>query len=122
MLNKDEKAVMVALQEYERRVDEIADYLGRNASIDFDAKRRLQADLKSLKEDIKAANKRGKIHDDGLPQTAAERAYFSAAMLRASANFTVATNSHPIHSNWLRCLIGIGMDIRQFLGQLEQRA
>lgn len=122
MLTEDEKAVMAALQEYEQRIEELTDYLGTHRSIDLDAKRWLQGQLKSLKDDIKAADKRGKIHNDRLPQTAAERAYFSPAMLRAAANFSVATNSHPIQSNWLSCLMGIRMDVRQFLGQLEKRA
>lgn len=119
MLGAEEKAVMVALQEFEGRIREIMNFLDEKKSITRDEKEWLQSLLSPLKADIKAAAKRGKVNDDQAPQNQAEHAYFSGAMLRASANFSVATNSHPIHSDWFSCLYNIDMDIRQFLCQLE---
>lgn len=119
MLSKEEYDVMIALREYKARIDEIMDFVAEKKTITPDEKDRLQGLITPLKADIKAAAKRGKVKNDRLPQTQAEDAYFFGAMLRASANFSVATNSHPIRSNWLGCLYNVEMDINQFLCQLE---
>jgi hypothetical protein len=119
MLSKEEYDVRNALREYKACIDEIMNFIAEKKTITRDEKDWLQGLITPLKADIKAAAKRGKVKDDRLPQTQAEDAYFSGAMLRASANFSVATNSHPIRSDWLSRFYNVEMDINQFLCQLE---
>lgn len=116
----DEQKVASALKGYVQRLDEITDFLGDKKSITTGEKEWLQSLLTALKADIKAANKRGKVDDDRAPQTHAERAFFEPALRGASANFRVATNSHPIRSGWFSCLYGVRIDLSYYLHQLEK--
>lgn len=113
------REVIVALRVFERRIDEILGMLDGKRSISQREKLDLQALLVPLKADIKSAAKRGKVHDDREPQSSVERAYFDPSLRGASANFRVATNSHPITSRWHECLYDVRIDITYFLSQLE---
>ena len=113
--------VIAALRSLEAQINEIMERIGERRTISPSEKAELQAKLATLKADIKAAAKLNKVHDDRLPQTETERHYFEPALRGAVANFRVATNSHPITSNWHGCLYDVRIDINYFLYQLEKQ-
>ncbi|NHZ38345.1 hypothetical protein [Massilia rubra] len=113
--------VILALRSYSERIDEIMTAIADRRSITSQEKDELQSKLVMLKADIKAAAKRKKVRDNRDPQTSTERAYFEPALRGASANFRVATNSHPITSRWHSCLYDVNIDFSYFLHQLEKQ-
>jgi len=118
MLSADEKAVLESLQDYERRINEILDLLGERSSIPIEDESRLKDLLTSLKSDMKAAGRRGKVNDDGLPQTEAEASYFAGTLAGALTHFSIRTNSHPISANWSGCLFDVRVDFTHSISQL----
>jgi hypothetical protein len=113
--------VLLALREYDVRISEIMNAIGDKRSVSVQEKQRLQAMLSTLKSDIKAAAKREKIYEGRQEQSAVESVYFAPALRGASANFRVATNSHPINSGWHSCLYDVRIDITYYLHQLEEQ-
>lgn len=113
--------VIAALRSYEARLTRIMDAIGDRKSITPGEKAELQSDLVDLKADIKSAAKRNKVHENREPQTPMERHYFEPALRGASANFMVATNSHPITGRWHACLYSVRIDITYFLYQIERQ-
>lgn len=113
--------VIHALRTYKNRITEIMDLIGEKSTVSTAEKAHLQELLAALKQDIKTAAKQGTISKTQRQQSQIESAYFEPAVRSAAANFTVATNSHPIASDWLSCLYGLEMDIGTLLDQLERQ-
>ncbi len=117
----DVRSVVSALADFERRLESLIDEISEKRYFSPPERERLREIITPLKADIKAAAKRMKVNDDRLPQTDIERCYFEPALRSASANFTVATNSNPITSNWVGCLYGVKIDISHPLFNLKEQ-
>jgi hypothetical protein len=114
MPNKDAVGVIRELRRFRDDIDQIVNAIGDKTWIAGEEKERLQALFKSLKSRLKEAAKR-------TPSNEFESAYFEPAVTQAAANLLIATNSHPIKSNWHSALYGIRIDITFYLHQLEQQ-
>lgn len=114
ILNKAASDVIRELRRFRDDIDEIMNAIGDKTSLSGEEKERLQDLFKSLKSRLKEAAKRA-------PSNEFESAYFEPAVNSASANLHIATNSHPIKSNWHHALHGIHIDITHSLIQLEQQ-
>lgn len=113
--------VIMALREFEKDINELMDFLGDKKTISINEKTECQLKLKALKEKLKNAAKTGTVDGAKKPLSHYESAYFQPAVRSASANCNVATNSHPINSNWFSCLYDMDIDITHLLHQLTEQ-
>jgi len=114
MPNKEALEVILELRKFRDDIDEIMNAIGDKAFISREEKELLQEKFKSLKSRLNDAAKRG-THNEF------QDAYFEPAVRSASANLLIATNSHPIKSNWHSALYGIHIDVTYYLDQLEKQ-
>ncbi len=115
------REVIAALREFRDRFEHILHLLDGKKLVTSDEKTNLQGLLKSLKEDLKQAAKTGTVSGLKKPGNHFEQAYFEPAVFKASANFNVAVNSHPIRSDWFSGLYSVEIDITHLLHQLESQ-
>lgn len=113
--------VIMALRGFKKDIKELMDLLGDKKIISIDEKTECQLKLKALKEKLKHATKMGTVDGAKRPLSHYESAYFKPAVRSASANCNVATNSHPINSNWFLCLYDMNIDITHLLHQLTEQ-
>ena len=113
--------VIMALSEFKKDINELMDLIRDKRAISIDEKTECQSKLKALKEKLKHAEKTGTV--DGAKRSLShyESTYFQPAIMPALANCNVATNSHPINSNWFSCLYDMDTDITYFLRQLTEQ-
>jgi hypothetical protein len=114
------RKIIEEMRGYIKRIAELLSILDGKKVVRADERVALQAMAAALKDDLKAAAKRGTITTNTGPQTQPERAFFAPAVQSAAARFRVAVNSHPIRSNWYGCLYEVQMDINFYLHQLEE--
>jgi hypothetical protein len=114
MPDRDAVDVIRELRRFRDDIDEIMNAVCDETWPSGEEKERLQGLLKSLKSRLKGAAKH-------KPMNKFEFDYFQPAVRNASANLRVATNSHPIKSNWCFVLSGVRLDITFLLSQLEEQ-
>ena len=116
--NPDALAVLEQLRSYSDRMTTIMDLIADKHSVTREEKEHLQELLTSLKSDLSADAKRGSTIRGEAELNDIERAYLYPAVFQASADILVATNSHPIKSNWLSEMAGVKIHIDHFLHEL----
>lgn len=79
----DAEAVAQALREFEKRCKAIQDLLGEKRSLSLSEREHITDLYCSLKEDLKAAAKRGTLDERRRPQTQAESAFYDSAVRKA---------------------------------------
>jgi hypothetical protein len=114
MPNKDAVGVIHELRRFSDDVNQILNAISNKTMISAEETVRLQELLKSLKSRLREAAKRSSRNEF-------ESAYFEPAVRNAAAHLRIATNSHPIKSNWLSALLHIRLDITYCLSQLEKQ-
>jgi len=119
-LEKD--AVILALESFQIRTTEIVSQIDGRRQIGAFEKGELQGLYAALKDDVKAAGKRGKVADDRAPQTEWERYSFAPALLKASTQLRARSNTHPITSNWIGSLLDANTEFSYYLHQLRKSA
>jgi hypothetical protein len=78
------QAVIRAMQSFSERTREITNRIEDRRSVGASEKDELQALYSALKDDIKAAAKRGKVEPGHQEQTDWERIYFQPALMQQS--------------------------------------
>jgi hypothetical protein len=115
MPNKDAVGVIHELRRFRDDIEEILNAIGDKTLISEEETLRLQELLKSLKSRLREAAAKHGFRNEF------ESAYFEPAVRNAAAHLRIATNSHPIKSNWLSALLHIRLDITYCLSQLEKQ-
>lgn len=118
--NFERDTVIQALESFELRTTEIVSRIDGRRQIGAFEKGELQALYAALKDDVKAAGKRGKVADDRAPQTDWERYFFTPALLKAATMLRAKSNTHPITSNWIGSLLDAGTEFSYYLHQLKK--
>jgi hypothetical protein len=115
------REVIRELRDYRRRLDELITILEGKHGVSEEQHDELQALLTSLKADLKAAARGGRVCNSSGPPSQIEQAFFAPTLQKAAANLRVAVNSHPIRSDWFSCLYEVRWDIDHPLHQLEEK-
>lgn len=111
--------VIRALRTFRDRIGAIMDRVADRPRLSPDEVADLQALLTELKQDLKAAAKRGTVSETSEGPTDIESAFFSRTVYQAYANLRTRINSHPVRANWYSDLATVHMDFTHTLSQIE---
>lgn len=117
----DRMDVISKLRTFEERISQILNLIGDKRTVDEDQKAELQRLLKNLKSDLGNEARRGETIRGAESLSELESAYLMPAVSQAIGEIRVATNSHPINSDWSSELYAARIDILFFLRQLESQ-
>jgi hypothetical protein len=120
MEDPNKLAVIEALSGFSKRANDIADRISDRHTIGMFEKIELQRLYKSLKDDIKDAADRGKVFVGPKKQSDWERFYFVPATMKAFNSLRAKSNTHPINSSWMGCLLDAQGEFSYYLFQLEK--
>lgn len=120
LVEAGKSTVVHALDQFEKRAREISNRIDGRRSIRAIEKDELQVLYKDLKEEIKAAAKRGKVFQNSQTQTDWERYYFAPAVMKALNGLRARTNTNPISSNWIGSLLDASSEFSYYLSMIER--
>jgi hypothetical protein len=121
MSKKEASPIIKALKEYEAEINCLMKMIEDKKFLTPHEKSECQSKFRDLKENLKLAAKIGTVDGVKKELTDYESAYFQPAINSAYISCNVATNSHPIKSNWLSCLYDMNDDITHMLSQLTEQ-
>ena len=113
--------VFKALNDFKIRIDDMMAIIEAANTITATQKIDLQETLKSFKNDINAAAKYGTVNGSKQPMNHYEKAYYEPTVAKVAANLSIATNSHPIKSDWYSQLLDVQGDITYMTFQLKEQ-
>lgn len=111
-----------ALAKFIAAIDELCSAVDDERPLSLSEKAELQFKLGQLKSDIKAAAKRGTVHEHSprRPPTFCEYAFFQPAVQKAAANFSLRINTPP-GKTWISGLYVVRSNLSYCLFQLKDR-
>lgn len=117
----DKKAVVIALESFSKRTQEIVVRLNGRSKIGAFEIGELNELYRSLKKDVKDATKRGRVSIGRAKEpTDWERYYYAPAMMKAANSLRAKTNTNPITSNWLGSLLDAELEFSYYLHLLQK--
>ena len=114
------RRVMDALKQLDQRIVAMLSRSPAGKKLSHWEDQSLREETVSLKADIKAAAKRGKILDSRAPQTDLESAYYEPALHKASARFMLRTDVSPSNAKWRSGLIDVQEEISYYIWSMAR--
>ena len=115
------RRVMTALCELDRRIAAMLAKSPEGKKLPPWEESSLRQETVTLKADIKAAAKRGKILEDRHAQTELESAYFDPALREASARFLLRTDASPSSAKWRSGLATVQGEISYYIWSMKRQ-
>lgn len=115
------RRVMDALNQLDRRIAAMLSRSPEGKKLSPWEEQSLREETVSLKADIKAAAKRGKIIDDRNPQTQLESAYYDPAVREASARFLLRTDTSPSSAKWRSGMLTVQGEISYYIWSMKRQ-
>ena len=113
--------VFDALQSYVNRIDQLITQVEsklRPQFIDVDL---LKAETQALKNEIKEAKNYGTIDGGRQPRSLIEKMYFSSAIQKASAAFSLRADVSPLNPKWVSGLRVVEHELTYSIYRLKQQ-